>query len=86
MALCTLLLAGDGDVLLAAMHGLIKAQGDPHTDILTLAGGSFMCSICTGGRDSCCFSKLSGNYNATGFVQLYAILWRFSNGISDGKV
>ena len=38
MALCTLLLAGDGDVLLAAMHGLIKAQGDPHTDILAFAG------------------------------------------------
>ena len=43
MALRALLLAGDGDVLLAAMHGLIKAQGDPHTDILTLAGGVGVC-------------------------------------------
>ena len=25
------------------MHGLIKAQGDPHTDILTLAGGVGVC-------------------------------------------
>ena len=43
MALCTLLLAGDGDVLLAAMHGLIKAQSDPHTDILAFAGGVGVC-------------------------------------------
>ena len=39
MALGALLLAGDGDVLLAAVHGLVKAQGDAHTDVLTLAGG-----------------------------------------------
>ena len=37
VALGALLLAGDGDVLLAAVHGLVKAQGDAHADILTLA-------------------------------------------------
>ncbi len=39
VALGALLLAGDGDVLLAAVHGLVKAQGDPHADVLALAGG-----------------------------------------------
>ena len=36
MALGALLLTGDGDVLLAAVHGLV-AQGDAYADILTLA-------------------------------------------------
>ena len=39
VALSALLLTGDGDVLLAAVHGLVKAQGDAHPDVLTLAGG-----------------------------------------------
>jgi hypothetical protein len=39
VALGALLLAGDGDVLLTAVHGLVKAQGDAHADVLTLAGG-----------------------------------------------
>ena len=39
VALGALLLTGDGDVLLAAMHRLVKAQGDAHPDVLTLAGG-----------------------------------------------
>ena len=39
MALRALLLAGDGDVLLAAVDGLVKRQGDPDTDVLALAGG-----------------------------------------------
>ena len=39
MALSTLLLTGDGDILLAAVHGLVKTQGDAHPDVLTLAGG-----------------------------------------------
>ena len=43
VALGALLLAGDGDVLLAAVHGLVKAQGDAHTDVLTLAGGVGVC-------------------------------------------
>ena len=43
MALGALLLAGDGDVLLAAVHGLVKAQGDPHADVLPLAGGVGVC-------------------------------------------
>ncbi len=38
MALGAFLLTGDGDVLLAAMGGLVKTQGDPHTDVLALAG------------------------------------------------
>ena len=43
MALSTLLLAGDGNVLLAAVHGLVKTQGDAHPDVLTLAGGVGVC-------------------------------------------
>ena len=39
VALGALLLAGDGDVLLAAMHRLVKRQGDAHPDVLALAGG-----------------------------------------------
>ena len=39
VALGTLLLTGDGDVLLAAMHRLVKRQGDAHPDVLALAGG-----------------------------------------------
>ncbi len=38
VALGTLLLTGDGDVLFAAMHRLIKRQGDAHPDVLALAG------------------------------------------------
>ena len=43
VALGALLLTGDGDVLLAAVHGLVKAQGDAHADVLTLAGGVGVC-------------------------------------------
>ena len=43
VALGALLLAGDGDVLLAAVHGLVKTQGDAHPDVLPLAGGVGVC-------------------------------------------
>src|SRR5699024_8411069 len=33
------LLPGDGDVLLAAVDRLVKTEGDPHPDVLALAGG-----------------------------------------------
>ena len=33
------LLPGDGDVLLAAVDRLVKAEGDPYPDVLALAGG-----------------------------------------------
>ena len=38
VALGTLLLTGNGDVLLAAMHRLVKRQGDAHPDVLALRG------------------------------------------------
>lgn len=43
VTLGALLLTGDGNVLLAAVHGLVKAQGDAHPDVLTLAGGVGIC-------------------------------------------